>query len=240
MTTQHPIIISYYTPNSPYEVHAAALKKSVDALGLACLTEPRNSKGSWTANCAQKALFIRDCLHKLKAPVLWVDADARLLKPLTPVVGATADFAIVRRDGWSFYSGQAFFNYTPQSLRFIDHWCSYCTDFPHVWDQVSLGYAWWDQTLKGELTTTWLPESVFAKESRFAPLRPLQKIFISASVLHKQESRRSADKISERRDLEFSNKMLPDWWRDAMMKLEPFALSSEQRKELGLIRHNPA
>ncbi len=230
----HPLVVSYFTPDTPYEAHALALARSVRELGLDCRIEPRPSAGSWTGNCAQKALFIRDMHRAEGRPILWVDADGRMRRPLDELSQASADLAVVRREGWSFYGGQIYFGAGPAATALIDRWCAYCEADPHVWDQVSLGYAWWDRTLAGPLDVLWLPEAVFAKRSRSWIKRRFQDLFGRAAVVHEQESRRSKRRFAGE-IAEFGTADVPDWWRTASVENSPFPLSPEQRRELGLV-----
>jgi hypothetical protein len=150
---QHPLIVSYYTLGTAYETHAMALAEDARRLGLAARIEPRAARGSWLENCAQKASFIQEIHRQEQRPLPWLDADARLHRPLHELQGITADFAAVRRRGWEFSGGQVYFGAGPATTRLLDIWCDYCERFPQIWDQVSLGYAWWELSLQEGFTT---------------------------------------------------------------------------------------
>lgn len=229
----HPLVISYYTPNTHYEKHAARLARSLDRLGLRHRIEPRERKANWLENCAQKASFVADMRRATNEPLLWVDADAVMRKPLDILEVNNFDFAVVRRNGWSFFAGQIYFGASETARNLVERWESYCLEFPHVWDQVSLGYAWWDIACREPVSALWLPNSVHAKQK---PGRPLSYTLwrSEASIVHLLESRRSRGLNKDVRDIEFSTKHIPQWWRDAAINERPFELTGGQKWELGL------
>jgi len=229
----HPLIVSYYTPGTAYEEHAKQLKTSVDRLGLDSRIEPRQAKASWVENCAQKALFIQEMRKSETRPILWLDADAILRRPLKELMNCEADFAAVRQDGWCTLGGQVYFGTGANAEAMIERWCQYCRDYPYIWDQVSLGYAWWDMSLESDLKTLWLDESIILILKRKKFKRPFQLAFSRAAITHKQESRRS--KMTQSAILpEFRNDMLPEWWKDAARRNAPFPIGQERLGELGL------
>ncbi len=229
----HPTVVSYYTPNSRYEDHANRLAKSLSVLGIPYRIEARESLGSWVRNCSQKALFVRDMRNEVSGPIIWIDADAVVRRPLDNLRGCDADFSVVKRDGWSFSGGQIFFADSVNAKTLIDVWCDYATNFPHVWDQVTLDYAWWDCDYAGNLSTVWMDPGVFTKQSRTALGRLKQRIFSNATIVHAQESRTSKRTMpSAVREVSTSD--VRRWWREAASHDRTFALSSEQRAELGL------
>lgn len=237
MTSKHPLIVSYFTPRTPYEDHARRLKASADRLGLETLIEPRPARASWVENCAQKALFIRDVLERVDEPILWVDADACLRRPVRELVGCRADFAAIKRAGWSFGGGQIYFAATIPARRLVDRWCRYCSDYPHVWDQVSLGYAWWDMALEGGLSTLWLKETLAWKDreretGKDGLRRRLKRLIANPAIIHMQESRSSKNRQAQH--AEFRSADLPRWWKEAARQDRPFPLTADQRRSLGL------
>jgi hypothetical protein len=77
-----PVVVSYYTKNTSYEKEAQNLIKSCKRLSLPYEIEAVDSLGSWEKNCCMKPLFLLEKLQKIKNPILWVDADGIILKPL--------------------------------------------------------------------------------------------------------------------------------------------------------------
>jgi len=227
--TSHPLIVSYYTPS--YKAHADELRRSIDKLELEHRIEPRESTGKWIENCARKAVFIQEMRQATRRPVLWIDADAILRRPLYELIGSTADLAAVKRDGWSFMGGQVYFGTGPAADFIMDRWCSISREYPHIFDQVALGYAWWEAVLEMNVKVEWLPERLFKKMSRNPVKRFLQMRFSRAVILHKQASRQSATKPLHK---SFSNWDLPHWWREAAARNAPFPITPDLKAELGL------
>ncbi len=181
-----------------------------------------------------KAGFIREMHRQEQRPLLWLDADARLRRPLHELDGVTADLAVARQSGWSFYTGQIYFGAGPCAARLIDAWCDYCERFPLVWDQVSLGYAWWDLSLREKVGVVWLDEALFEKAARGAFGRLRQRLFRRAPIRQQQESRRSKLLQTDPARAEFGTDDVPHWWREAAAREAPFGLTEPQRCELGI------
>ncbi|MBB2970582.1 hypothetical protein [Mesorhizobium sp. RMAD-H1] len=229
--TAMPVIVSYYTANTPYETLARKLQKSAERLGLDTVIEPRPRRSSWVENCAVKANFIRDVWQRSERPICWIDADAELLRLPHELAAIQGDFGVVKRGGWNFYGGQIFFGKSAAAGQLIDRWAAYCSDYPLVWDQVSLGYAWWDLSLAGRVHATWLDENIFSKASRQSVKTWLRRRLTRAAFFHAQESRRSRTPGESR---EFGSDDIPHWWQNAAKAEQPFPLSEAQKVELGL------
>jgi hypothetical protein len=236
-----PVFVSYFTPDTPYELRARRLVKSLSRHGLDFIVEPRPARSSWVENCAQKALFVRDIWHRVERPVCWVDADAVLLRRPLELDGLSEDFAVVKRDGWSFYGGQIYFGKSEAARALIDRWCAYCQHCPSIWDQVSLGYAWWDMELEKGINAGWLDEGLFVKAQDNFFKTQFLKWRTGAAFLHHQQSRRgrrakAPDHSQPQR--EFKSTDLPPWWCAACAAGAPFPLSASQIAELGLAGAN--
>jgi len=230
----HPLIVSYYTPGTAYETSAMALRDDATRLGLSCRIEPRPARGSWVENCAQKARFIRELHLQEQRPLLWLDADSRLRRPLHVLEDSAADLAVARLRGWEFYTGQIYFGATPAASRLLDIWVDYCERFPEIWDQVSLGYAWWELSLQEKVSTFWITEKFFQKVSRRPAMRLWQRLFTRPPILQQQESRRSKARQGAPERPEFGMDDIPLWWREAAKREAPFPLDAAHRRALGI------
>lgn len=127
-----PLVISYYTEGTPYQLEALSLIKSCQELGIEAEVQPIASHGNWERNCAQKPFFIQKKLLEKKRPIFWIDADAVFKK--------TPDFSFLLEHDLSFRemkrfsddirfkycSGSLFVNYTPRALEFVNQWCQNC------------------------------------------------------------------------------------------------------------------
>lgn len=75
------IIVSFFTRDTEYEQEARELRQTLKAHNLKYKIYPVDSKGSWEQNCAQKSTIILQALTELKDNILYLDSDARVLRP---------------------------------------------------------------------------------------------------------------------------------------------------------------
>ena len=154
-----PIVISFYTTGTPYEEEVKGLQGSLARLGLEHVVQGVKPAGSWEANCAMKARYIRDELDRLDRPVLWVDADAVVRRAPVLLSGGEMDLAVHKFAGWQFASGTVYFNRTPMARMVLDRWVELCETRPGIWDQIHLDAAWESVAARHPLRTQWLPAS---------------------------------------------------------------------------------
>jgi hypothetical protein len=152
-----PVVVCFFTLNTPYAEEAKRLKESCIRLGLDHRIVGVQPRGSWEANCAYKAKFVEEWWRALGRPVLWADADAIVRRTPELLRGIAADFAVHRALGWMFASGTVFFNQTPEAEALLVRWRERCEADPKTWDQVHLDAAWEDIALTLPLETLWLP-----------------------------------------------------------------------------------
>ena len=152
-------IVSFHTDDELYTAAAAKLKASADALSIPVHIETVSSRGSWEGNCAFKAEFVRDQWNRSDVPIVWVDADATLNTFPSLFAAVDTDFAIYKRDRWSFNSATLYFGRSPAAAALLDRWVDHCRRNPNQRDQVSLDHAWAEITRVPPLRTVWLPES---------------------------------------------------------------------------------
>jgi len=143
-----PIIISYYTKNTGYEDYAKTLIASCERWNLCHSITGIANLGSWERNCCYKPKYIMQKLFKLKSPLLWVDADAEIIKKPMLFQDFSPDIALciienVPDDHPSkMISGTIYFNYTPIAFNILEAWDHECERLlkkhSDVWDQVAL------------------------------------------------------------------------------------------------------
>lgn len=157
-----PVILSYYTVDTPYEALAARLRASCERLGLEHYLKPLPSLGSWEANCAMKARVCRNAWQELHRPILWVDADAVIHQRPDLVLGTSVDFAVHKWKGQYFAGGTLFFNQTFPVGRLLDGWVARCESDLTTLDQVHLEREWTALARTGPtITTLLLPRSYY-------------------------------------------------------------------------------
>lgn len=146
-----PIVVSYYTEQTPYEWEAKNLIASCNEWGVECCVEPICSFGSWEMNCAYKPFFLYQKLEELQRPLFWVDADAVFLQKPTPLEAFSADVAVrinqnLSRDHPSYIiSGGVYVNDTENAKKVLKRWAKTCIDRlsdpkreVELWDQMAL------------------------------------------------------------------------------------------------------
>ena len=89
-----PVIISFYTKDTPYEKEVQNLIESCRKFGLETSIEGVENFGSWELNCAYKPYFILQKIRELQAPLLWVDADGVFVQKPVWQEAFSADLAV--------------------------------------------------------------------------------------------------------------------------------------------------
>lgn len=145
-----PLVISFYTKDTPYEEEVKHLVASCAEFGLECLVEGIPSSGSWEMNCAFKPIFILQKLDLLKRPLLWVDADAMFLRPMELLEAFSSDIGVRMYDcpddhRSRIVSSTVFINATEAARRVVRLWAEECLAMlsvqdrsEEVWDQDAL------------------------------------------------------------------------------------------------------
>jgi hypothetical protein len=127
-----PLVITFYTENTPYQLEVAGLINSCRELGIELEVEAVPCLGSWQRNCAMKPQFIRGKLIEKKRPVFWVDADAVFRKVPDFSLMMHSDFSAWENSSlpqdkrFRYRAGSLFINYTPGGIRFAEVWAGYC------------------------------------------------------------------------------------------------------------------
>jgi hypothetical protein len=147
---QFPLIVSFYTQNTLYQLEVQNLIASCEKWGLEYFVEAIPSLGSWEKNCAFKPLFLLKKILEFKRPLFWVDADAIFLQKPAILPCFKLDFA-VRINPWPDHhpskvmSGSLYVNATVGGERILKAWAKKCLDCfndPHrteeIWDQIVL------------------------------------------------------------------------------------------------------
>ena len=146
-----PLVVSFYTKDTPYQLDAHHLKASCEKFHLEHQIEGIDSHGSWELNCAFKPFFIAEKLRQFKRPVLWVDADAVFVQKPKLLKVFSKDFAVYSQEDLPLghpskvRSGTIYVNHTPQGMEILKNWAHECHRLlvdPHrteeFWDQIAL------------------------------------------------------------------------------------------------------
>jgi hypothetical protein len=233
-----PIFVSFFTDDEPYRTTVKRLEKSLISLKADFYIEKINSVESWIEVASKKASFILQMMEQERRPVCWIDADAKLLNIPHYLNSFEYDFAVMRREGWNFWSAQVVFGNTESAKKILQRWLDYSQNFPYIFDQATLGYAFWDVSLETDVNSFWIPEESAVKrkyffDERLYSLKSKVNSGIPTFYQH-QSSREAKSSLSKRSSVEFNSMDLPLWWRMAMQKMDLFPLTDHQKIEIGI------
>lgn len=144
----NPLVVSFFTKNTPYEKEAEEFIASCKTFGIEHEVEALESRGSWDLNCALKPRFLLQKLKEKKRPLLWVDIDGRFLQPLCAHDWDGCDFSLrvnahlPEDDPNTFYAATVYCSYEPRTVQLVEEWMLQCErDLAksdrtvEVWDQ---------------------------------------------------------------------------------------------------------
>jgi hypothetical protein len=146
-----PLVISYYTKETLYQLEVQNLIASCENWGIEYHVEGISSFGTWERNCAYKPFFLLEQLQKWKRALFWVDADAVFMKKPQWSELFASDFAVRINELWDdahpskVMSGSLYINATQGGERVLKAWAKECLDrlsdpnrTEELWDQVAL------------------------------------------------------------------------------------------------------
>jgi hypothetical protein len=121
------IIIAYYTRNTPYEDIVENLRESIETLGLKSDIVGIEDQGDWWANTHYKATFVKEMLEKHDDSILYVDADAVILRQPELLSQLTDCDIAIRYQDFDYrknecLSGTVFFNNTEKTMELVEQW----------------------------------------------------------------------------------------------------------------------
>jgi hypothetical protein len=193
-----PLVISFYTKGTPYQLDAHHLMASCDKFGLEHCIEGIDSWGSWELNCAYKPYFIAEKLRQFERPVLWVDVDAIFVQKPKPVKLFESDFAAYYQkelddDHLSkVRSSVVYANYTEKGSAILKEWAE---ESQRMLLDPSRKIEFWDQAA--------LRNTVFPRNIKSVKCLPLSYVAILGHpfdsqckrpiITHLQASRRSKE-----------------------------------------------
>ncbi len=140
-----PIVTSFYTKETGYELEAKKLARSLQNFKLDYEIVGIVDRKNWQLNIRYKPVLITKMLQKYyPRPVLYVDADAIFCKFPELLQTLDADIAL-HKVHWSSYGrdradellgGTVYFKSTPRAKEILERWCQLCETTPlSIWDQ---------------------------------------------------------------------------------------------------------
>jgi hypothetical protein len=127
-----PLVISFYTKNTPYEEEIKKLLASLDRLGIESHIEGIESLGTWEKNCAYKPFFILQKMKEFQRPLLWVDADGVFLKKpdfhewMECDISVRVNEFLPKHHESHVVANSVFVNDTEKARDLLEEWCLEC------------------------------------------------------------------------------------------------------------------
>ncbi|QER38698.1 glycosyltransferase family 77 protein [Acinetobacter suaedae] len=131
-------IFGFHTDDNLYRKHAQILQRSAEKFDIN-VHFSEFSKDDWQKIIAFKPVFIAQMRRKLEGPILFVDADAIILKDIRPFFESIQeDIAVHYINGNRLISSTILINDTPNARLLINEWERRQLEQPERWDQVVL------------------------------------------------------------------------------------------------------
>jgi len=122
-------VISFYSDlegSDYYSKCAARLHDQLIKLGVPIDIRQKPSLGSYQKNCLSKPDFILKMLTMKQKPIVWLDIDSDVRKPLSifdSMLGNTdVAFSASQPKLHAIKASPIFFDFNPKTLEFLNHW----------------------------------------------------------------------------------------------------------------------
>lgn len=135
----NPLYVAYYTIGTPYAAEAAELIDTLEKFGLVYQVRGVPNRGSWDANTSFKPTFLRNMMTEFEGqPLVYLDADARVLQYPDLFDTISCDVAAHWKDGHELLSGTLYLGAGVKTWELVKAWKAECDSNPGMWDQVCL------------------------------------------------------------------------------------------------------
>jgi len=145
-----PIVVGYYTENTPYQHEAESLKLSLDTHGYVHDIVAVPNLGSWQKNTQYKSKIIKEFLENYPdQSILYLDVDSIMVHPPVVLDNIDCDIAAVHfANGRELLSGTVYFSGSAACLELVERWIAINEKYPvrlpdkrEAWDQRTLELA---------------------------------------------------------------------------------------------------
>lgn len=147
-----PIVVSFYTEGTGYQMEAYRLMESLHRFGWEYDVRPVPNMGGWKKNNDYKPRFIGEMLKAHPGrDVVWVDADAVMMAYPEELVNRECDFGchVVEwwkypgRESWTgkkeYLGGTVYVGNTRAGRKLVRDWVGYLASNPTLTDQQAMG-----------------------------------------------------------------------------------------------------
>lgn len=172
---EYPTIISFAAGDDYYHDKARELASACESLGLNHSIDHFDDLGGldWGQICRFKVQFYKRKMQELDRPIIWIDADTKLLKRPEMFRNSKVDFGAMLRSGYltkfdpyvhtrQWSPAMFFFGNTPLTKKFLDHLCEVERKSPdNITDDFVLQEAW--ASFNEEMTISLIPTKFQAR-----------------------------------------------------------------------------
>ena len=147
---KHPLVIAYFTAQTPYQHEAEMLRLSLESMEWGWWICGVKNLGSWQKNTQMKSQFIKHALETFPGePLLYLDVDSVMMRSPELLDDIKADMGAVHFVHKNeLLSGTLFLGNTPKCHEAVDQWICLNEMYPETlpngqpaWDQRTLQMA---------------------------------------------------------------------------------------------------
>jgi len=131
-------VLAYYTEDTPYETEIANLINSLDQFNIAYRIMAIPNLGDWLRNTGAKPQIILDALEFDSRDILYLDADAVVMKPLDYFTTFDGDIGVHYYHGKEVLSGTIYLRNILRVKTLVQAWLNQQQNNGHVFDQKNL------------------------------------------------------------------------------------------------------
>lgn len=191
------LYVSMFTANTPYQEEVKILQKDLDRLALPYEIVGLRTQGSWVKNTQMKPQVIKGTMDKYGKDVVWVDADAEILKYPELFYNLDCDIAFHYIKEWDEkMTGTMYFKNNTISREVLNKWIELNSknDKPDA-----MNFQTIMEQFKDVLVFNLPNEYIHISDNPY--LKCEQPV-----IKHNQASRRFKDEVQEiKKDPEYSN-----------------------------------
>jgi hypothetical protein len=134
--TDFPVVVAYYTKNTPYEDEVKQLQTSCYKTGMNMDIVGIDSLGGWQKNTQAKGEFILGMIKKYWGrSILYTDADSTIRRFPEMFLNFPSDIGVHLHKGKELLSGTIYLRCNDTTLQLVTEWINTMQKSPDVWDQ---------------------------------------------------------------------------------------------------------